>query len=749
MTCPTSATGSFPFGAILYTYDSDGNVLTKKAPSPNQLSTGTATVTTTYRYDALNRITSESYSDTDSSNPVTPGVSYGYDGVALTGCTSTPPALTDSNPAGNRTAMCDGSGATSWVHDIMNRVLQERRTIGTVSGDYENDTFNLDGSVASVTSLGYGVSYTYSGAARPLTAAYGSSINFVTGATYAAPGELTGMTMGSATGFAGITVANAYNNRLQPILLSAASPSGTLFSECFDFHLGVAVTQPAPCSFSASTAGDNGNVYQIVNNGDNTRTQNFNYDSLNRIQQGYSSGTQWGETFAPTATSPGVAPTTPGIDAWGNLTNRSGVTGKTNYEPLSLSAGTNNQLSGLGNYDPAGNLTGVASAYVYDDENRLIATTGFSYIYDGDGERVEKCTEGTKPGTCATGATGTLYWRGAGGAPLSETDLSGKVQNTYIFFNGQRIARSDSSGAIHYYFSDHLGSHGVVENATGSACEQDIDYYPYGGQEDDYCPSIPQHYKFTGKERDAESNLDMFGARYYGSSLGRFMTPDWAAKPITVPYANFGNPQSLNLYSHVENNPMTLVDTDGHEIIYADNLKNAQVVKDSVQAILADPHTSGNLSGYVGPNNPNLVIQNGDLSAGDTRKVNPDGSVTTTTVRGNTAPDIQTTSSSSTDINGVTTTTGPETTLNGATITIDDRTSKGDVPGVMVHESVHAGEANANPAQFAKDAAAEKSNPDHDARPQEERANAAQKAYGLEIKKIVKRIEKDRKPEKE
>jgi RHS repeat-associated protein len=68
----------------------------------------------------------------------------------------------------------------------------------------------------------------------------------------------------------------------------------------------------------------------------------------------------------------------------------------------------------------------------------------------------------------------------------------------------------------------------------------------------------------TGKERDSESGLDMFGARYYGSSLGRFMTPDWAAKPTNVPYASFGNPQSLNLYSYVNNNPTTTRDPDGH-----------------------------------------------------------------------------------------------------------------------------------------------------------------------------------------
>jgi RHS repeat-associated protein len=62
------------------------------------------------------------------------------------------------------------------------------------------------------------------------------------------------------------------------------------------------------------------------------------------------------------------------------------------------------------------------------------------------------------------------------------------------------------------------------------------------------------------RTRDAESGLDEFGARYYASPLGRFMTPDWATTPIDVPYADFGNPQSLNLYSYVKNNPTTTRD---------------------------------------------------------------------------------------------------------------------------------------------------------------------------------------------
>lgn len=77
-------------------------------------------------------------------------------------------------------------------------------------------------------------------------------------------------------------------------------------------------------------------------------------------------------------------------------------------------------------------------------------------------------------------------------------------------------------------------------------------------------PCVLTASRYTGKERDAESNLDMFGARYYSSSLGRFMTPDWAAGPNPVPYANFGDPQSLNLYGYVRNNPLAKADLDGH-----------------------------------------------------------------------------------------------------------------------------------------------------------------------------------------
>jgi RHS repeat-associated protein len=70
--------------------------------------------------------------------------------------------------------------------------------------------------------------------------------------------------------------------------------------------------------------------------------------------------------------------------------------------------------------------------------------------------------------------------------------------------------------------------------------------------------------RYTGKERDSESGNDYFGARYYASSMGRFMSPDWSAKVAPVPYAKLDDPQSLNLYAYVRNNPLVRVDADGH-----------------------------------------------------------------------------------------------------------------------------------------------------------------------------------------
>jgi RHS repeat-associated protein len=119
-----------------------------------------------------------------------------------------------------------------------------------------------------------------------------------------------------------------------------------------------------------------------------------------------------------------------------------------------------------------------------------------------------------------------------------------------------------SSSDIYFYFSDTLGTSRIITASDGTVC-YDADTYPFGGERayKDNCDSA---YKFTGKERDPESGLDNFGARYDSSQYGRFMTPDWSDDPDTVPYGDFNDPRSLNLYSFVRNNPLTLTDPDGH-----------------------------------------------------------------------------------------------------------------------------------------------------------------------------------------
>jgi RHS repeat-associated protein len=68
--------------------------------------------------------------------------------------------------------------------------------------------------------------------------------------------------------------------------------------------------------------------------------------------------------------------------------------------------------------------------------------------------------------------------------------------------------------------------------------------------------------QFTGKERDAETGLDYFGARYYSGAQGRFSSPD----PITILPERLLDPQQLNLYAYVRNNPLKLIDPTGMKI---------------------------------------------------------------------------------------------------------------------------------------------------------------------------------------
>jgi RHS repeat-associated protein len=146
---------------------------------------------------------------------------------------------------------------------------------------------------------------------------------------------------------------------------------------------------------------------------------------------------------------------------------------------------------------------------------------------------------------------------------VDESDLSGNITDEYVYFGGKRVAhRVVSSGSIYYYGEDYLGSSRVLTTSSGVVCYE-ADFDPYGGERV-ITNTCAQNYKFEGKERDSETQNDDFGARYYISRLCRWLSPDWSAVPAPVPYANLANPQTLNLYAMVGDNPETFADLDGH-----------------------------------------------------------------------------------------------------------------------------------------------------------------------------------------
>jgi RHS repeat-associated protein len=136
-----------------------------------------------------------------------------------------------------------------------------------------------------------------------------------------------------------------------------------------------------------------------------------------------------------------------------------------------------------------------------------------------------------------------------------ETDASGNEFYRYFYFARRLVKREEANDWVDHYGLDALGNVRFVHGYSGT---NDVsEYYPFGGERI-LQSQTNNNRKFTSEERDSESGNDNFGARYYSSSLGRFMSPD------DGPGQHTGNPQTWNLYSYVENNPLNSIDPTGH-----------------------------------------------------------------------------------------------------------------------------------------------------------------------------------------
>ncbi|MBV9760485.1 MAG: RHS repeat protein, partial [Acidobacteriaceae bacterium] len=499
-------------GTLSYTYDSVGNLLTK---------TDTRNIKTSYTYDALNRVTQKTYSDG------TPAVGYQYDASGA------------GYSWGHLTAEWNGNSTTQYASiDPLGRVTASNQQ---TAGEWYGFTYyyNLAGALTYETypsGRGVTTSYNASNQATGVTGNYnGFTTNYVSGAWYWPHGAENNYTFGNS-----VWRVFTYNNRLQPSGLWDAINNDSRYFLFLENPIGYG-------------ANNNGNVQSLILYASapgqpgvlTSYTENFTYDNLNRLTSATDTG-GWSRSFAYDQYGNGWVTAAPGMGYSLSTPNGNIFNGK-------------NQI-GSSPYDAAGNMLALppGMTFAYDAENRQTSETnsgGLSatYAYDGEGKRVEKIlSNGQK----------VLYVYDALGRLAAEYDL----QNP-----------GTPPCATCYLTYDHLGTLRMVTDANANVVARH-DYIPFGeeipsgiaGRNSQFDGYDNVNQKFTGKERDTETSLDFFQARYYGAGMGRFMSVDFGGpipdRPDPVPWADLENPQSLNLYAYGLNNPLANVDDDGHDV---------------------------------------------------------------------------------------------------------------------------------------------------------------------------------------
>ena len=593
-------------GTVGYSYDS-ARLLSK---------TNARGIITTFSYDALSRITGKVYSN-DGYGTLSSCYQYGTSGSNTVGrlinewtiagsCADTVPSsgyltrrsILSYDPVGRvaseqdcTPATCSGTPyALSYGYNLAGDMTSWNNGVGTVAGESVPLTLSSAYDAADRLST---IQSSWTDASFP-----GSETLFTAGqasSSGVAPcGQLVAYTPGgellNATFGVGVYLNRGYNSRQQP------NCEGATGSNLY-YENGQYVVSPQNSTFYTYGVSyqPNGNVggFDDALSGNWTVT----YDTLNRIATAGESGAAF-EFALPY----GYFCWT--YDAFGNRTMeeasdqafQSGSGGTVTCQPqtdASIStewaqySDNKNQISSTNQgaylYDSSGDITFDGNyQYVRDAEGRICemgvtisgSTIWTEYIYDADGRRVAKgpaTSASCNPVTAGFASSGSetdyvINQYGQSVAELSGTATSGMTwQHSDIGGPVGLLATYDSAG-LHFYVNDWLGTRRAQFDVAGQP-ENTCSSGAYGDYAESYgnCPSAPTEDLFTGKQRDQESGNDYFGARYYASSMGRWLSPDWSATEEPVPYAKLDDPQTMNLYSYVQNNPLSRFDTDGHD----------------------------------------------------------------------------------------------------------------------------------------------------------------------------------------
>ena len=436
---------------------------------------------------------------------------------------------------------------TTFTYDNMGRISQTTKTIDGIA--YATGTsYDPAGRVKSVSYPDNDtVYYGYTGTTLATVAQdAGATVRYATYAGYNELGQPGTVTYGNgvSTTYTYATPANATcpkpNFRLCTITTTGPGGPYQTLSYTYDSGaLGVGNLTKITDALATTTA--SGGLHT-------NQTQTFVYDDLYRLTKATGPYTATGGSLAITYA----------YDTIGNLTCNTQLSTCTattpNYkylDPAHAHAVTavTNAAGRTYAYDPNGNMIQRGTdTLTYDGQNRLVAdlvagTTPTSFVYDGDGGRIKK----------STGAITTVYI-----GKLYECVVAGACTK-HLFAGSARIASKPitTTGDISYYHTDHLGSTSVVTDKTGVKVVEYV-YRPYGETSLVSPISDPgPHYKYTGQEKDSETSLYFYNARYYDPALGRFIQAD-----TIVPGAM--DPQAFNRYSYTGNNPINAIDPSGH-----------------------------------------------------------------------------------------------------------------------------------------------------------------------------------------
>lgn len=204
--------------------------------------------------------------------------------------------------------------------------------------------------------------------------------------------------------------------------------------------------------------------------------------------------------------------------------------------------------------DANGNLVVANGRWIaYDYENRPVSlvtqdATLIQFAYDYEGSRTQQTVTPLGQSSQTTTYVGGIY------------ELSSTSTIKYVNAGPLLVAMLSSAGTTTYFLPDHLGSTDLLVNSS-LATVRSVRYMPFGGTFETSGTADNDH-KFTGQRLDGSTGLYYYGARYYDPLSGRFITPD---SLLQDPY----DPQLLNRYAYARNNPVRLLDPDGHAVALA------------------------------------------------------------------------------------------------------------------------------------------------------------------------------------